>query len=501
MPETPKRIFIDIPDHTIGVVPGQQMPFSLHILGIEPQPARVAIMISDPLGRARQHITDEFSIDSSNHVHDMLWEQVRRGQPGTYRLQVELFLPETNQRFITSRQLEMVIPGHVTPGVLQPVERDGSVRSRFNFSEPDVGALKIAFELAHEEVQALANGNGSYGKGYEMLVPNEDEPSDEIREQPLVRTTASIAMAYLLAGELWDNEEFTGLARASLDYLLNHDQHESGAFLYWGMGEEHRLNDQDNFFCSGYGALPLVMAHEMIQYPGALDAVKRAGDWTLDKPLTGNVNYDLFAMWFLPQLYRLTGEEKYLDSAIWRTEGAAFDGQNPGGAWPGHNLSHGYHAIILLGMASLYRELPPDHPFRPRLHTRLTMAANFGVAMFSEEGSSYFGWEYNRRGFHVDWEGRPAGQKTIPYGPWCAAWQVLDECLEIDDHILSGLCHAMKVAHHRYLDGSDKHWGMNTKDKTGYRGWSDMPVASTLWGIASLLSWMDERKERLLPTK
>ena len=487
------RLFIDIPDHTIGVVPGQQMPFSLHVLDLQPQPARVAIMISDPLGRARQHITAEFSIDSSDHVHELLWEQVRRGQPGTYRLQVELFLPESNQRTISSWHLEMVIPRQVIPGVLQPVERDGPIRSRFPFPEPDAGALKTAFELAHEEVQALANGDGSYGKGYEMLVPNEDEPSEQIRENPLVRTTASIAMAYLLAGQVWDSEEYTSLACAALDYLMEHDQDKSGAFLYWGMGEEERLNDQDNFYCTGYGALPLVMAHEMIQYPGALESLKRAGDWTLDKPLTGNVNYDLFAMWFLPQLYRLTGEEKYLDSAIWRTDGAAFDGQNFGGAWPGHNLSHGYHSIILLGMASLYRELPEDHPFRPRLHTRLVMAANFGVAMFSPEGSSYFGWEYNRRGFHVDWEGLPAGKKTVPYGAWCAAWQVLDDCLDIDDHILSGLCHAMSLGHRRYLDGTDKHWGMYTADKTGYRGWSNMPVASTFWSIGSLLSWMRKK--------
>ncbi|MDP7131835.1 MAG: hypothetical protein QF437_15165, partial [Planctomycetota bacterium] len=451
----PPRIFIDIPDHTIGVVPGQRMPFSLHILDAQPQKACVAIMISDPLGRSRQHISDEFSIDSSDHVHPMLWEQVRRGQPGTYRLQVELFLPETNQRFVVSRHLEMVIPGHLVPGVLRPVERVGPVCCPFPFPDPDTDALEAAFELAHEEVQALANGNGSYGKGYEMLVPNEDEPAAETRENPLVRTTASIAMGYMLAGEVWGNEEYTGFARAALNYLLSHDQHESGAFLYWGMGEEERLNDQDNFYCTGYGALPFVMAHEMLQCPRALDVLKRAGDWTLDKPLTGNVNYDLFAMWFLPQLYRLTGDEKYLDSAIWRTEGAAFDGQNPGGAWPGHNLSHGYHAIILLGMASLYRELPDDHPFRSRLHTRLVMAAHFGAAMFSEEGSSYYGWEYNRRGFHVDWEGRPAGKKTIPYGAWCAAWQVLDDCLELDDHIASGLCHAMCRAHQRYLDGTD----------------------------------------------
>jgi len=485
MPDSP-RVFIEIPDHTIGVVPGQRMPFRVHVHGPVPQRAEVAVMVSDPLGRARYHLSDNFDLTSSEQVHEMVWEPVRSGQPGTYRLEVKLYLAESRQRIITSRPFEMVVPGHAQPGVLRPVEREGTVRARHRFPTPDREALQAAFDEAHREVQSLANGDGSYGRGYDGNIAGKEVPG---LTHPLVRETAAVVMAYLTTYESSGDERYADLARAGLDYLMR-DQHESGAFVWWGT-LEGVLNDQDCFYSTGYGGLPLVMGHEVLDHPGALDAACRAADWTLDKPLTGNVNYDLFATWFLPRLYRLTGEERYLDSAIWRTEGAAFDGQNPGGAWPGHNLSHGYHSIILLGLATLYRELPEDHPFRARLETRLTMAANFGASLVSEDGLCYFGWEYNRRGFYVDWAGCPAGLKTIPHAPFCATWPILERCLEVEDEIRAGLCRGICEAHKRYREGADRDWGKTPKDRMGFRGWSDMPVTSILWSTASLLARLD----------
>lgn len=487
---TEAKVFIEIPDHTIGVAPGQAMPFRVHIHGAPPQEARVSLMISDPLGRARHHLSDTFRIASAECAHEMVWEAVRPGQPGTYRLEVKLYLCESQCRLIVSRPFEVVVPGHVQPGMLRPAERAGPIRCPHDFPAPDRAALRAVFDSAHAELQGTANGDGSYGKGYDGSVAGKHVPG---LTRPLVRHTASAAMAYLLAYRFSGEEQYAELARASLDYLMT-DQHESGGFIWWGT-VEGILNDSDCFYSTGYGALPLVFGHEVLQHPRALDAARRAGDWTLDKPLTGNVNYDLFAMWFLPQLSQLTGDFRYLESAIWRTEGAAFDGQNPGGAWPGHNLALGYHGIILLGMANLYRQLPVDHPFRPRLRERLVMAANFAASLIAEDGLCYFGWEYNRRGFHVDWQGRPAGLTSVVHAPSCAAWAILDECLEIDEQILAGLCCGVCEAHRRYQDGSDRDWGRNSKDRLGFRGWSDMPITLNLWAVASLLAWLDERQK------
>jgi len=488
---TDPKVLVEIADHTIGVVPGQEMPFRVHIHGASPQRAELAVMISDPLGRSRYHLSDSLEITSSEHVHEMVWESVRRGQPGMYRLEAKLYLTESRQRIIVSRPFEMVVPGHVRPGVLRPVEREGTIRCPYDFHALDVAALRAAFDQAQAETLAQANGDGSYGQGYGSYGEGASDEAALALTRPLVRHSASVAVAHMLAYQLWGDEPYADLARASLDYLMARDQHESGAFVWWGT-TEGVVNDQDSFYSTGYGALPLVMGHEILKHPGALEAARRAGDWTLDKPLTGNVNYDLFAMWFLPQLYRLTGEEVYLESAIWRTEGAAFDGQTPGGAWPGHNLSFGYHGIILLGLATLYRELPEDHPFRARLRERLIMAANFAASLIADSGLCYFGWEYNRLGFFVDWEGRPGGLKTIPSGPWCEAWRALDQCIEVDAQILSALCCGMCEAHRRHIEGGEGEYGRTAKDRTGYRRWADVPVPSTLWATASLLAWQAE---------
>lgn len=486
---TEPRVHIEIVDHTIGMLPGRPMTFRLHVLGATPQPADVEIMISDPLGRARNHMQDAFDVTGGEHVHEMCWPKFRAGQPGTYRLEVKLYLPKASQRLISSRLFEMVVPGHSRPGVLCAVERDDPIRCWHEFPAPDVEALRAVFDTAHTEVQAYANGDGSYGSGAEELRGCENGPAGPA----LVRNTAAATAAYVLAWKIWKDEQYAALARAGLEHLMMHDQAECGAFHYWGPhGGQGIVNDQDNFYCTGYGALTLIMAHEIMQVPGALEAACRAGDWTLGKPLTGNVNYDLFAMWFLPQLYRLTGEDKYLESAIWRTEGACFDGQNPGGAWPGHNLSFGYHSIILLGLAQLYHELPDEHPFRPRLRERVIMAAHFAASLISGDGFCYFGWEYNRTGFFVDWQGRPGGMTSVPYSPFCTAWGILDECFDVDPAIHAGLCTAMINAHKRYQAGTDRNWGREGNDQTGRRGWANMPETSSLWCAASLLAWLND---------
>jgi len=228
------RVFIEIQDHTIGVVPGQAMPFRIHVHAAAPQRAEVAVMVSDPLGRARYHLTDAFDIAGAGHVHDMTWDEVRAGQPGMYRLEVKLFLPELRRRIITSRPFEMVVPGHVQAGVLRPVEREEPIRSVHQFPDPDAAALRAAFDDAHAQVQALANGDGSYGTGYGSWGEGASDKTLLAVNIPLVRHTAAAVMGYLRAYQLWGHEAHADLARAGLDYLMAHDQDECGAFVWWG---------------------------------------------------------------------------------------------------------------------------------------------------------------------------------------------------------------------------------------------------------------------------
>ena len=423
-------VFIKIPDHTIGVVPGQSMPMRLHIYGVKPQSAYAIAKFIDPVGRGCGSVRDTFEITEENHVLELTWRPVFEGAPGIYWVEVLLELYGTDQRVVTSRPFQVVYPGRPLPGAICPVEREGQIRCLHDFPEPDVEVLQKAWDAADAAVREKANSDGSFG----------DPEPESGTTRPLVRHCSAATMAYLLACRLWGEEQYGDLARAGLDYIMS-DQDESGAFRWW-TSPSGELNDTDNFYTTGYGGLALTLGHEILEHPGALDAARRGAEWMYERPFTGNVNYDLFAGWFLPRIARLTGEERYLDYMATRTEEAAFEGQNAGGAWPRHNFSFGYHGIIMLGMSTLYRELPDEHPFKAKLNIRITMAANFMASLIDKDGRCFVGWEYRQDEFFIDWRGRPRGPKALCHGTAAFAWRILGQCLNLDDRILNGLCHA-----------------------------------------------------------
>lgn len=431
-------VFVKIPDHTLGVVPGQSMPLRVHIHDVQPQSAWAIAKFIDPAGRGCGSVRDTFEITADRHVLDLVWRPVFDGGPGIYWVEVLLELYSTDQRIVISRPFQVVYPGRPVPGAIYPVERDGPIRSLSEFPAPDVDVLRAAWHAADAAVRKDSAEDGSFGGGVNSYNPYAEPVPGA--NHPLVRDCGAAVMAYLLSWRLWGDEQHAKLARDGLDYLMR-DQHESGAFIYWGI-PEGELNDTDNFYTTGYGGLALILGHEILEHPGTLDAARRAADWMFDRPFTGNVNYDLFAGWFLPQLARLTGETRYLDYMIGRTEEAAFEGQNAGGAWPRHNFALGYHSIILLGMATLYQELPGDHPFKPRLHTRLVMAANFMASLIAPDGHCFLAWERHQEEFFIDWRGRPGGLKVPATGVAVFAWRITSQCLEVDDGIQAGLCHA-----------------------------------------------------------
>lgn len=429
------EVFVTIPDHTIGVVPGQSMPLRIHIYDVQPQSAWAIAQFIDPVGRGCGSVRDNFEITAGQHVLDLTWRPVFDGGPGIYWVEVLLELYGTNQRIVCSRPFHVVYPGQPLPGELCPVERDGPIRALHKFPEPRPDALRDAWDVIEASVQQLANGDGSYGGGSYEDVGEIDENTPS-----LVRANACATLSYILAWQTWGDERHADLARAGLDYLMR-DQHESGAFLWWGI-PEGTLNDTDNYYATGYGGLALTLGHEILEHPGALDAAVRGADWIAARPFTGNVNYDMFAGWFLPVLARLTGETQYMQFMVTRTEEAAFEGQNAGGAWPRHNFAHCYHSIIMLGLAMFYRELPDDHPFKPRLHTRMVMGANFMASLISGDGRCFSAWEYHQDEFFIDWRGRAGGSKELCMGIGCFAWRILDQCIDVDEQILAGLVQA-----------------------------------------------------------
>jgi hypothetical protein len=103
-----------------------------------------------------------------------------------------------------------------------------------------------------------------------------------------------------------------------------------------------------------------------------LQSARQAADWALTQPLCPNWNYNSFSVHLLAKAYVVTGEAKYLDSAIRKTRLGVIPGQLTDGPRAGrwldpHNARPAYHYIMMSALAQLTAAMPPDHEHRPEI--------------------------------------------------------------------------------------------------------------------------------------
>jgi hypothetical protein len=105
-----------------------------------------------------------------------------------------------------------------------------------------------------------------------------------------------------------------------------------------------------------------------------------AADWAVGRPLATNWNYNSFSVYLLAEAYRITGEKKYLASAVAKAIRGVVPGQLTAGPRVGrwadsHNARPAYHYIMIRGLAALLNVLPMDDPaWRPIVDsTRLAL--------------------------------------------------------------------------------------------------------------------------------
>ncbi len=296
-----------------------------------------------------------------------------------------------------------------------------------NRVDPDT--LAAAFHTAHTACELCRNPDGGWG-----TVPD--------AEKPAYRWPANVILGYLYGYEALGDEQYRKLAVGGLDYLLA-EQDENGAFRWWYKAVPGGvMNQRDNFYDTGWAGLALVEGFRVTGEEKYLNAVRRAADWTTTCPFTGNNNYDAFALWFLSLLYDFTGEEKYLNTAIWRTRGGVFFAQLPRGGWPGHNFHVGYQSITANGLASLYDVLPRDHSFSKSLRSRLCAALNFATFLQTPAGDYFNGWEYDRD-FRLGGDGNPVGTAGPARAELIRAFYKTRNRLNVPTNILNGLCRSI----------------------------------------------------------
>lgn len=132
-------------------------------------------------------------------------------------------------------------------------------------------------------------------------------------------------------------------------------------------------------FDNGLAGAALVRLFEATKDEKYKKAAVRAADWAATRRVVTNWNYNSFSVLLLAEVYRLTGDDKYLASAKRKTRLGLLPGQLTEGPRTGrwadaHNARPAYHYIMVRGLAALAAVLPKDDPDLPAVVECLRLA-------------------------------------------------------------------------------------------------------------------------------
>jgi len=132
-------------------------------------------------------------------------------------------------------------------------------------------------------------------------------------------------------------------------------------------------------FDNGLAGVALVRLFEATKDDTYRKAAIRAADWAVKRRVVTNWNYNSFSVFLLAEVYRITGEAKYLDAAKKKARLGVLPGQLTEGPRKGrwadaHNARPAYHYIMVRGLAALAAVIPKDDPDLPAVIESLRLA-------------------------------------------------------------------------------------------------------------------------------
>lgn len=132
------------------------------------------------------------------------------------------------------------------------------------------------------------------------------------------------------------------------------------------------LNDGGLQFDNGLSGAALVRLFEATGDERYKQSALHAADWAINCRVVTNWNYNSFSVLLLSDVYRVTGDRKYLEAAKRKTRLGVLPGQLSTGPRRGrwfdpHNARPAYHYIMVRGLAALAAVLPPDDADLPPL--------------------------------------------------------------------------------------------------------------------------------------
>lgn len=131
-------------------------------------------------------------------------------------------------------------------------------------------------------------------------------------------------------------------------------------------------------FDNGLAGVAVLRCYESTHDEKYLRSARGAAAWAIAEPAVKNWNYNSFAVFLLSEMFRVTGERKYLDAAKEKARLGIYPGQLTEGPYRGrwndrHNARLVYHYILLRGLAALVAVLPDDDADLPRAREALVL--------------------------------------------------------------------------------------------------------------------------------
>ncbi|MBI3972046.1 MAG: M81 family metallopeptidase [Chloroflexi bacterium] len=436
-------------DPAPAAAPGEIVPLGLAVGGLAGRRVSAGWFICDELGEVRWDTREERTISDDPALLPFAWPVQRHDPPGVYSLRAMLWSPDDRWQGIASGTIEVVDAAsgrRAGPTRFPPVPRDSLLAPRCNAPATPPNVLEALFDEAERACRAARNADGSWG--------TESRDRRGPQHIAIYTRTAENATAYLYAYRLFGRDAYAAEAKRGLDFLVE-TQLDNGGWCPWTftwVTPQWVFLREACFYDTGSVARALLEGHAVLGDSRYLHAVRRAAEYALTVPYTGNNNYDAFLLWYLAPYARLTGEAPFLEHAVARCREAVLPGQQPYGGFPAHNLSTGYQAIIAFGLLALHQALGDAHPYKGDLRRATLMALNFLLWLQDDAGNFYSGWEYDRT-FGVTHEGRPRGTATSPAnGRLVEIFRGAASQFELHERVYRSLCHS--VAHRRFAAGA-----------------------------------------------
>lgn len=132
-------------------------------------------------------------------------------------------------------------------------------------------------------------------------------------------------------------------------------------------------------FDNGLAGVALVQLFDSTKDDKYKKAAIQATDWAATRPVVTNWNYNSFSVFLLAEVYRITGDKKYLECARKKTRLGILPGQLTEGPRKGrwadaHNARSAYHYIMVRGLAALAAVMPKDDADLPAVVESLRLA-------------------------------------------------------------------------------------------------------------------------------